>query len=44
MFGIGIVVCLICYSAKQDEGRYLEVDEYGAQFPLIGGIATWHIS
>ena len=30
MFGIGIVVYLIYYAAKQDEGRYLEVDEYGA--------------
>jgi hypothetical protein len=30
LFGIGIVVYLIYYAAKQDEGRYLEVDEYGA--------------
>jgi len=30
LFGIGIVVYLIYYAAKQDEGRYVEVDEYGA--------------
>ena len=30
VFGIGIVVYLIYYAAKQDEGRYVEVDEYGA--------------
>jgi hypothetical protein len=30
LFGIGIIVYLIYYAAKQDEGRYLEVDEYGA--------------
>jgi hypothetical protein len=30
VFGIGIVVYQIYYAAKQDEGRYLEVDEYGA--------------
>ena len=30
VFGIGIVVYLIYYAAKQDEGRYLEVGEYGA--------------
>jgi hypothetical protein len=29
LFGIGIVVYLIYYAAKQDEGRYVEVDEYG---------------
>ena len=29
VFGIGIVVYLIYYAAKQDEGRYVEVDEYG---------------
>jgi Ca2+/Na+ antiporter len=29
MFGIGILVYLIYYAAKQDEGRYAEVDEYG---------------
>jgi hypothetical protein len=30
VFGIGIVVYLIYYAAKQDEGCYVEVDEYGA--------------
>ena len=30
VFGIGIVVYLIYYAAKRDEGRYVEVDEYGA--------------
>jgi hypothetical protein len=30
LFGIGIIVYLIYYAAKQDEGRYVEVDEYGA--------------
>jgi multisubunit Na+/H+ antiporter MnhB subunit len=30
VFGVGIVVYLIYYAAKQDQGRYLEVDEYGA--------------
>jgi len=30
VFGIGIAVYLIYYAAKQDEGRYVEVDEYGA--------------
>ena len=30
VFGIGLVVYLIYYAAKQDEGRYVEVDEYGA--------------
>jgi F0F1-type ATP synthase assembly protein I len=30
VFGIGIIVYLIYYAAKQDEGRYVEVDEYGA--------------
>jgi len=29
VFGVGIVVYLIYYAAKQDEGRYVEVDEYG---------------
>ena len=29
VFGIGLVVYLIYYAAKQDQGRYLEVDEYG---------------
>ncbi len=28
-FGVGIIVYLIYYAAKQDEGRYVEVDEYG---------------
>jgi len=30
LFGVGIVVYLIYYAAKQDEGRYLEVDGHGA--------------
>jgi hypothetical protein len=30
VFGIGILVYLLYYAAKQDEGRYVEVDEYGA--------------
>jgi hypothetical protein len=30
VFGIGIVVYLIYYAAKSDEGRYVEVDECGA--------------
>src|SRR5215208_7153894 len=30
VFGVGIIVYLIYYAAKQDEGRYVEVDEYGA--------------
>jgi hypothetical protein len=30
VFGIGLVVYLIYYAAKQDEGRYVEVDDYGA--------------
>jgi hypothetical protein len=30
VFGIGIVVYLIYYAAKRGEGRYVEVDEYGA--------------
>ena len=30
LFGIGIIVYLIYYAAKQDEGRYVEVDDYGA--------------
>ncbi len=30
VFGVGLVVYLIYYAAKQDEGRYVEVDEYGA--------------
>ena len=30
VFGIGLVVYLIYYAAKRDEGRYVEVDEYGA--------------
>ena len=30
VFGIGIVVYLIYYAAKRDEGRYVEVDQYGA--------------
>lgn len=30
LFGVGIVVYLIYYAAKRDEGRYVEVDEYGA--------------
>lgn len=29
MLGIGIIVYLIYYAAKQDEGRYVEVDEHG---------------
>ena len=29
VFGVGIVVYLIYYAAKRDEGRYVEVDEYG---------------
>lgn len=29
VFGIGIIVYLIYYAAKQAEGRYVEVDEYG---------------
>lgn len=29
VFGIGITVYLIYYAAKQDEGRYVEMDEYG---------------
>jgi uncharacterized BrkB/YihY/UPF0761 family membrane protein len=29
VFGVGIIVYLIYYAAKQDEGRYVEVDEYG---------------
>lgn len=30
VFGVGIVVYLIYYAAKRDEGRYVEVNEYGA--------------
>ena len=30
VFGVGIIVYLIYYAAKRDEGRYVEVDEYGA--------------
>lgn len=30
VFGVGIVVYLIYYAAKRDEGRYVEVDGYGA--------------
>jgi hypothetical protein len=29
MLGVGLVVYLLYYAAKQDEGRYVEVDEYG---------------
>jgi hypothetical protein len=29
LFGIGIIVYLIYYAAKSDEGIYLQVDEYG---------------
>lgn len=30
VFGFGLAVYLIYYAAKKDEGRYVEVDEYGA--------------
>jgi hypothetical protein len=30
LFGIGLVVYLIYYAAKKDEGRYVSVNEYGA--------------
>jgi hypothetical protein len=30
LFGVGIIVYLTYYAARQDEGRYVEVDEYGA--------------
>ena len=30
MLGVGLVVYLLYYAAKRDEGRYVEVDEYGA--------------
>jgi protein-S-isoprenylcysteine O-methyltransferase Ste14 len=29
LFGVGLIVYLIYYAAKRDEGRYVEVDEYG---------------
>jgi hypothetical protein len=29
LFGIGIIIYLIYYAAKRDEGIYLQVDEYG---------------
>jgi len=29
LFGIGIVIYLIYFAANRDEGRYVEVDEYG---------------
>jgi hypothetical protein len=30
MLGVGLVVYLLYYAAKRDEGRYVEVNEYGA--------------
>jgi hypothetical protein len=30
LFGIGLVVYLIYYAAKKDDGRYVSVNEYGA--------------
>lgn len=30
VFGVGLIVYLIYYAAKRDEGRYVEVDGYGA--------------
>jgi hypothetical protein len=37
LFGIGIIVYLIYYAAKGDEGVYLQVDEYG------NVTATWQL-
>jgi hypothetical protein len=30
VFGLGVLVYLIYYASKKDEGRFVEVDEYGA--------------
>jgi len=30
VFGVGVLVYLIYYASKKDEGRFVEVDEYGA--------------
>lgn len=43
LFGVRIVVYLIYYAAKQGEGRYVEVHEYGRS-KLRGRYATFSSS